>query len=81
MRHDSVTRARLAGLRTGQRGESQNMDDREAGTYSTPPEAAPGEAEARAARDRMSSGLPVLIGSIFAGAFLVGLIALLVYLL
>lgn len=63
------------------RGESGGMDDREAGTYSTPPEAAPGEAEARAARDRMSSGLPVLIGSIFAGAFVVGLIALLVYVL
>jgi hypothetical protein len=56
------------------------MDDREAGTYSTPPEAAPGAAEAEAARDRMATGLPLIIGSIFAGAFLVGLIALIVYL-
>ena len=52
------------------------MDDREAGTYSTPPEAAPGQAEARAARERMGTGLPVLMGSIFAAFVLVALVVL-----
>lgn len=49
------------------------MDDREAGTYSTPPEAAPDPAETRAARE----GLPGGMAAIAVTVFLVFLIAML----
>lgn len=52
------------------------MDDREAGSYSTPPEAAPGEAEGQAARDRLGTGFPALAGSIFVMAIVVAVIVL-----
>lgn len=54
------------------------MDDREAGTYSTPPEAAPPASEARAATQRMATGLPVLFASVF-GAFVVVAVIVLVF--
>lgn len=52
------------------------MDDREAGTYSTPPEAAPGEAEGRAARERLGSGFPALLGSVFVAFVVVAVVIL-----
>ena len=52
------------------------MDDREAGTYSTPPEAAPGEAEGEAARERLGRGFPALLGSVFVAFVVVAVIVL-----
>lgn len=52
------------------------MDDREAGTYSTPPEAAPSPAEARAARDRVGKGVGTLLGSIFVAFVVVAIVVL-----
>jgi hypothetical protein len=52
------------------------MDDREAGTYSTPPEAAPPPAEAEAARERIGPGMVTLVGSIFAAFVVVAVIVL-----
>jgi hypothetical protein len=49
------------------------MDDREAGTYSTPPEAAPDPSETRAARE----GLPGGMAAIAVTIFLVFLVAML----
>jgi hypothetical protein len=39
------------------------MDDREAGTYSTPKEAGSSSSETKAAQERMGRGLPLLFGS------------------
>ena len=64
------------GLATGARGEEERMDDREAGSYSTPPEAAPGEAEGQAARDRLGTGFPALFGSVFIAFVVVAVIVL-----
>jgi hypothetical protein len=36
------------------------MDDREAGTYSTPPEAAPSPEETRAAREGLPGGMAAI---------------------
>jgi hypothetical protein len=52
------------------------MDDREAGTYSTPPEAAPPEGEATAARERVGTGVGTLIGSIFVAFVVVAVVVL-----
>ena len=52
------------------------MDDREAGTYSTPPEAAPNEREAVAARERVGAGVGTLFGSIFVAFVLVAVVVL-----
>ena len=52
------------------------MDDREAGTYSTPPEAAPGEAEGEAARERLGRGFPALLGSVFVAFVVVAVLVL-----
>jgi len=53
------------------------MDDREAGTYSTPPEAAPPPAETRAARESLAKGMPTLFGSVFVAFVLVAVVILL----
>lgn len=52
------------------------MDDREAGTYSTPPEAATSEHEAEAARERVGAGMGTLIGSVFVAVVVVALVVL-----
>jgi hypothetical protein len=52
------------------------MDDREAGTYSTPPEAAPPQGEAEAARERIGPGMAALVGSIFVAFVVVAAIVL-----
>jgi hypothetical protein len=52
------------------------MDDREAGSYSTPPGAAPGSAETEAARERMAKGLPTLFASVFLAFVIVAVILL-----
>jgi hypothetical protein len=52
------------------------MDDEEAGTYSTPPEAAPSRDEARAASERMTRGLPALFASVFCAFVVVALVIL-----
>jgi hypothetical protein len=54
------------------------MDDREAGTYSTPPEAAPTEREAEAARERVGTGMVTLIGSIFVAFVVVAIVVLVI---
>jgi amino acid transporter len=53
------------------------VDDREAGTYSTPPDAAPSAEETRAARRDMARGLPLLFGSVFITFVVVAVIILL----
>ena len=52
------------------------MDDREAGTYSTPPEAAPSEREVAAARERVGAGVGTLLGSVFVAFVVVALVVL-----
>jgi hypothetical protein len=52
------------------------MDDREAGTYSTPPEAAPSAGEAEAARERVGPGMATLLGSIFVAFVVVAVVVL-----
>lgn len=52
------------------------MDDREAGTYSTPPDAAPTPAEAQAARNRVGQGVGTLIGSVFVAFVVVAVVVL-----
>ncbi len=52
------------------------MDDEEAKTYSTPPQAAPSPAETRAATERMASGLPTLFASVFGAFVVVALVVL-----
>jgi hypothetical protein len=41
------------------------MDDREAGTYSTPPEAAPSPEETRRVREGMPGGMAAIAVTIF----------------
>jgi hypothetical protein len=60
----------------GRAGMESVVDDREARTYSTPPEAAPSASEATAARERVGAGLSTLFGSVFV-AFVVVAIAVL----
>jgi hypothetical protein len=50
------------------------MDDREAGTYSTPKGAGSSSSETKAAQERMSRGLPLLFGSVFIAFVLVAAI-------
>ena len=52
------------------------MDDREAETYSTPPEAAPPPAETAAARESMARGMPALFASVFVAFVVVGALVL-----
>jgi hypothetical protein len=52
------------------------MDDEEAKTYSTPPQAAPTRRETRAATERMAKGLPTLFASVFAAFLVVALVIL-----
>jgi len=52
------------------------MDDREAGTYSTPEDASRSYSEARAGQKRLGTGLPTLFGSVFVAFVLVALIVL-----
>jgi hypothetical protein len=52
------------------------MDDREARTYSTPPEAASGPTEARAARERVGAGVGTLFASIFVAFVVVAVVVL-----
>jgi hypothetical protein len=52
------------------------MDDREAQTYSTPPEAASSPAETRAAEARLAKGLPTLMGSVFVAFVVVAAVVL-----
>lgn len=52
------------------------MDDREAGTYSTPEEAAPPEPEAREARERVGAGVGTLFGSILVAFVVVAVVVL-----
>ena len=52
------------------------MDDREAGSYSTPPEKAPPPAEATAARERVGTGVGTLFGSIFVAFVVVAVVVL-----
>ena len=54
------------------------MDDREAGTYSTPPEAAPSPEETRQAKASLRQGLPALIWSVFAAFVLVAIVGLII---
>lgn len=49
----------------GARGEGKGMDDREAQTYSTPPEAAPDRAETREARAAMPGGFAAIGITVF----------------
>ncbi len=53
------------------------MDDREEGTYATPPEAAPPPEVTREAKRDIARTLPVLFGSIFVSFVVVALIVLL----
>lgn len=53
------------------------MDDREAGTYSTPPEAAPTAGETRAAREGTATGMRTLFTSVFLGFVVVAAVVLL----
>lgn len=52
------------------------VDDREAGSYSTPPEAAPPAAETTAARERVGVGLSTLFGSVFVAFVVVAIVVL-----
>ena len=52
------------------------MDDREAHTYSTPPDEGSSPAEARAAQERLGKGLPALMASVFVAFVLVAAVVL-----
>jgi hypothetical protein len=52
------------------------MDDREAGTYSTPKDAGSSRSETKAAQERMTRGLPTLMGSVFIAFVVVAVIVL-----
>ena len=52
------------------------MDDRDAGTYSTPPEKAPSQGEATAARDRVGAGVGTLFASVFLAFVVVAVVVL-----
>lgn len=54
------------------------MDDREAGTYSTPPEAAPSAEETRRAEVGLRKGLPALIWSVFLAFVIVAVVGLII---
>jgi ferric-dicitrate binding protein FerR (iron transport regulator) len=77
-RHDSATPSRLSRFRERQKRHREPMDDREAQTYSTPPEATPTAAETEAARESMSKGLPTLLASVFVAFVVVAVVVLLV---
>jgi hypothetical protein len=64
-------------LGTAERGDTDDMGDREEGTYSTPPEAAPPPEVTREAKRDIGRTLPVLFGSIFIAFVVVALIVLL----
>ena len=49
------------------------MDDREAGSYSTPPEKAPDPAETRAAREGLPGGMAAIALTVFA-VFVIGML-------
>jgi hypothetical protein len=63
-------------LTTGTTGERRLVDDREAGTYSTPPEAGSTEREATAARERVGAGVGTLFGSVFVAFVIVAVVVL-----
>jgi hypothetical protein len=63
-------------LTDGRRGDSQVVDDREAGTYSTPPEAAASPEEATRARERVGAGVGTLFGSVFVAFVIVAIVVL-----
>lgn len=52
------------------------MDDREAGTYSTPPEKAPAHGEATDARERVGAGVGTLFASVFVAFVVVAVVVL-----
>jgi hypothetical protein len=52
------------------------VDDREAGSYSTPPKAASTVEETRAARERVGAGVGTLLASVFIAFVLVALVVL-----
>jgi hypothetical protein len=52
------------------------MDDREANTYSTPQSAGQSTAEAGAAQERLSRGLPTLMASVFVAFVVVAVVVL-----
>ena len=52
------------------------MDDREAKTYSTPPEAGSTTGETRSAQGRLGEGFPTLMGSVFIGFVVIAVIVL-----
>jgi hypothetical protein len=52
------------------------MDERDAGIHSTGPEVRQSTAEARAARKRMATALPVLFGSVFVAFVVVAAVVL-----
>src|SRR5687767_10439970 len=52
------------------------MVDRDPETYATPPEAAPSKAETRGARERMATGIPTLMASVFLSFVLVAVVIL-----
>ena len=52
------------------------MDDREAHTYSTPPEVGSSSAETRAAQERLATGLPMLMASVFVAFVVVAVVVL-----
>ena len=53
-----------------------SVDDREAGTYSTPPEQTPPPRETRAAKRSLPLGLALIAGGIFTAVVVVILIGL-----
>ena len=53
------------------------MDDREAGTYSTPPEATPTTNETFAAREGTATGMRTLFTSVFVAFVVVAIVVLL----
>jgi hypothetical protein len=77
IRHPAMRRG-YSGLRRTENGDDGGMDDREAGTYSTPPEAAPGTAETRAARESTAAGMRTLFASVFIAFVVVAVVVLLV---
>jgi len=52
------------------------MAERDPETYSTPPEAAPSQAETRRARERMATGIPTLMAAVFVSFVVVAVVIL-----
>jgi hypothetical protein len=52
------------------------MEDREAHTYSTPPQEGSSPAETQAAQERLTKGLPALMASVFVAFVVVAAIVL-----